>query len=376
MPSLPPATIITTDAALLELAQVLKTESLLAVDTESNNLYAYYGRICLIQLSTRSADYIIDPLAIDNMQPLADILADPAIEKVFHAAEYDLICLRRDFNAQVHNLFDTMFAARLCAIEQFGLGDLLKQLMGVEVDKSHQLDNWGERPLAADSLRYAQMDTHYLPVLRDLFVERLTALDRMEEAAEVFADVLRIEIKEREFDEDGYWKLGRPQSLTRRQMAVLKELYLLREEIAREEDLPPFKVFSNNLLTNMARVQPHTMTDLFALRGLSNRQVRIHGHRLLSALERGRSSRLPAPPEMDVPDPVLAERYVVLHAWRKERAAQRGLDSSLVLSKHTLWEIARRLPADFDSLTAIDGMGQWRLRNYGDELLRLVSTLR
>lgn len=376
MPPLPPATIITTDAALLELAQVLKTESLLAVDTESNNLYAYYGRICLIQLSTRSADYIIDPLAIDNMQPLADILADPAIEKVFHAAEYDLICLRRDFNAQVHNLFDTMFAARLCAIEQFGLGDLLKQLMGVEVDKSHQLDNWGERPLAADSLRYAQMDTHYLPVLRDLFVERLTALDRMEEAAEVFADVLRIEIKEREFDEDGYWKLGRPQSLTRRQMAVLKELYLLREEIAREEDLPPFKVFSNNLLTNMARVQPHTMTDLFALRGLSNRQVRIHGQRLLSALERGRSSRLPAPPEMDVPDPVLAERYVVLHAWRKERAAQRGLDSSLVLSKHTLWEIARRLPADFDSLTAIDGMGQWRLRNYGDELLRLVSTLR
>jgi ribonuclease D len=361
---------------LLDLVQVLKTESLLAVDTESNNLYSYTGRICLIQLSTRSADYIIDPLAIDNMQPLAEVLADPAIEKVFHAAEYDLICLRRDFNAQVNNLFDTMFAARLCAIEQFGLGDLLRQFFSVEVDKSHQLDNWGQRPLAADSLRYAQMDTHYLPVLRDLFVERLTGLDRMEEAAEVFGDVLRIEIKEREFDEDGYWKLGRPQSLTRRQMAVLKELYLLREEIAREEDLPPFKVFSNNVLTTMARVQPHTINDLFALRGLSNRQVRIHGNRLLSALERGRSSRLPAPPEPDVPDPILAERYVVLHAWRKERAVARGLDSSLVVSKHTLWEIARRLPADLDSLTAIDGMGQWRLRTYGDELLQLVSTLR
>jgi ribonuclease D len=374
--SLPPATFITNDAQLLELAHQLQTESLIAVDTESNNLYAYVGRICLIQLSTRTQDYIIDPLKINHMQPLIDVLANPAIEKIFHAAEYDLICLRRDFNAEVYNLFDTMFAARLCGIEQFGLGDLLRQFFDVEVDKSHQLDNWGKRPLPQESLRYAQMDTHYLPALRDLFVEKLTALNRIEESVEVFADVLRIEVKEREFDEDGYWKLGRPQSLTRRQMAVLKELYLLREEIAREEDLPPFKVLSNNTLTTLARVQPHNINELFALRGLNNRQVRTYGNRLLTALDRGRSSRLPAPPEPDSPDPVLAERYIALHAWRKERAAARGLDSSLVLSKHTLWEIARRLPADFDSLRAIEGMGQWRARAYGDEILRLVSTLR
>jgi ribonuclease D len=375
IPPLPKATMIATDTGLVKLVQSLKDESLLAVDTESNNMYVYEGRVCLIQLSTRKADYIIDPLAIKDMKPLGDILFNPKIEKIFHAAEYDLICMRRDFGFEVRKLFDTMYAARLSNAIQFGLGDLLLQYFGVEVDKSHQLDNWGQRPLPQASLLYAQMDTHYLPDLRDKLIEELKTLDRLNEAYEVFEDVLRIDTREKEFDPDGYWKIGRPRALNRRQMAVLRELYILRDKIAQEENLPPFKTISNPTLVTLAKEQPRSHHDLHRLKGLNGHDARVYGDRLLAAIERGRSGPVPNQPNRDMPDPDIAERYTILHAWRRDIAASRGLDSSLIISKTTLWEIARLLPADKEALVAIEGMGEWRLQAYGDAILKIIRTL-
>lgn len=375
IPQLPKASMINNDAALQQLVKSLKQENLLAVDTESNNMYAYEGRTCLIQLSTRKADYIIDPLAIKDMQPLGEIFSNPKIEKIFHAAEYDLICMKRDFNFEIHKLFDTMYAARLCNALQFGLADLLLLHFGVEVDKSHQLDNWGQRPLPKASLLYAQMDTHYLPALRDTLIEELKVLGRLEEAYEVFEDVLRIDVKEKEFDPDGYWKIGRPRALTRRQMAVLRELYLLRDKIAQEEDLPPFKTISNPVLINLAKEQPRNHHELHRIKSLNGHDIRVYGERLLAAIETGRNAPLPNQPPRDMPDSDIAERYTVLHAWRRDVAAERGIDSSLILSKNTLWEIARLLPADKEALATIEGMGTWRLDAYGDAILKIVRTL-
>src|SRR5262249_2530874 len=155
-----------------------------AIDTESNSLYAYRERVCLVQISTRTADYIVDPLTIGDMTPFADLMANPAIEKVFHAAEYDLICLKRDYALICQNLFDTMIAARIVGLKLVGLGNLLEQYAGVKADKSHQRDNWGERPLPKESLLYAQMDTHYLPLLRDSLHAELVNTNRLTEAQE------------------------------------------------------------------------------------------------------------------------------------------------------------------------------------------------
>ena len=376
MSSLPPAVYIATDSALATLAQDLAKEKLLAVDTESNSLHAYVGRVCLIQLSTRTQDYIIDPLAIKDMQPLGPLLRDPAIEKIFHAAEYDLICLKRDYDFDVVNLFDTMYAARVCGAKQIGLGDLLREHFGLSVDKSHQRDNWGQRPLPQDSLQYAQMDTHYLPLLRDKLVDRLTELKRLPEAQEVFADVSRIQVPERNFDPDGYWRIGRPHSLTRRQMGILREMFLEREAIAGAEDVPPFKIMSNKVLVNMSINPPGSMRELHSVDGLSSRLVRHYGNQLLAALDRGQKSRPPQPPQQERPDPVVAERYVVLHAWRKERAIHRDVESNIIVSKQTLWEMARSLPDTIEALQEIEGMGQWRLTMYGSELLDLIAQFR
>jgi ribonuclease D len=374
-PTLPPAIHIDTDEKLQKLVRELKNEPLLALDTESNSLYAYHTRTCLIQLSTRQQDYIIDPFAITDMQPLGTLLADEHIEKVFHAAEYDLICMHRDFGFVVHNLFDTMYAARLIHINRFGLGDLLERFFKVTVDKSHQTDNWGTRPLKQDSLIYAQMDTHYLPQLRDTLRAELEKLHRLDEAQEVFKDVLRVEVRENGFDPEGFWKLGAPNALTRRQMAILRELYLLRDAIARDEDTPPFKIFNNNVMVSIARSQPQNYTDLYDTKGLSPRYVRQWGDDLLDAIQHGRSNRLPTRPQLERPDPIMAERYALLHTWRKEVGEKRGLDSSLILARQTLWELAEKMPQTKDDLRKIEGIGKWRLEHYGDELLKLIATM-
>jgi ribonuclease D len=373
---MPPAIYIDDSAALYELAESLRMEPILAVDTESNNMHAYRGRVCLVQLSTITRDYIIDPLSIDDMQPLGDLLADERIEKIFHAAEYDLICLSRDFDFKVCNLFDTMYAAKLAELDAFGLADLLQQFLGVAVDKSHQLDDWGKRPLAKDSLKYAQQDTHYLPTLRDILLNRLLELDRVQEAQEVFADVLRVDVPDTSFDPDGFWKLGLPRSLSTQQMACLRELYLLRDELARHEDTPPYQLFSNKALVWLARKQPRNYTELGRARYLSPRDVRVYGDLLLDAISDGRQVRnLPQPPPRDLPDPDVADRYTSFHAWRKERAESRNLESNLVVSKQTLWQLARLMPRTKAELAEIEGLGAWRIATYGDEILELVAHL-
>ena len=374
--TMPPATYIDDSAALRDMVASLRLEPILAVDTESNNMHAYRGQVCLVQLSTITRDYIIDPLSIDDMQPLGDLLADERIEKIFHAAEYDLICLKRDFDFQVCNLFDTMYAAKLSEQSSFGLADLLQHFLDVDVDKSHQLDDWGKRPLPEDSLYYAQQDTHYLPTLRDILLNRLLELDRVAEAQEVFEDVLRVDVPDTSFDPDGFWKLGLPRSLSKQQMACLRELYLLRDELARHEDTPPYQLFSNKALVWLARKQPRNYTELGRARHLSARNIRIYGDLLLDAISEGRRvKKMPPPPARDLPDSDVADRYTAFHAWRKERGESRNLESNLVMSRQTLWELARHMPRTKAELAEIEGFGEWRVATYGDEILELVAHL-
>jgi ribonuclease D len=298
------------------------------------------------------------------------------LKKIFHAAEYDLICLKRDFDFDVVNLFDTMFAARILRYENFGLAHLLHEHFDVDVDKSHQLDDWAIRPLPQDSLAYAQMDTHYLPRLRDILLQKMVYQGRLDEALEIFADVTRIDVKSHEFDPEGYWKIGKPRSLKRRQIAVLRELYLLRDEIARAEDVPPYKIMSNKTLIRLATEQPRNYQELENIRGLHGRTIRLYGHEIADAIEVGLTSSVPTPPKSERPDPKIAERYMQLHAWRKERAIERGVDSNIVISKHSLWEIARTVPRSVDDLRRIEGIGTWRQRTYGDEILQVVSSFK
>jgi ribonuclease D len=373
MNALLPATYIQTDAELAAAVAALRHEPLLAVDTESNSMHAYRERVCLIQISTRSADYIIDPLSAVDLAPIGELLADPAIEKVFHAAEYDLICLKRDYNFSVNNLFDTMIAARICGYKNVGLGTLLGELIGVKLDKSHQRDDWGKRPLPASSLHYAQMDTHYLPDLREHFADRLAQLGLWQEARETFAELSPVPAANHQFDPDGYWRIALPNQLTPRQTAVLRELYLLRERFAQERDVPPFKVFSDRTLAQLARAQPRTTPELAGIEGMSNGQVRRYGSQILQAVAQGMNSAPPQqPPPRPPVDPIVVERYSKLRDWRRQRALARGVESDVIISREALWALAEQAPTTLEALQGIRGLGPWRIEQYGEELLRIL----
>ncbi len=369
-----PATYIRTFDDLRRLTDTLAREPVIAIDTESNSLYAYRERVCLIQISTRDADYIVDPLIIADVSPLAPLLENPALEKIFHAAEYDLICLKRDYGFTVVNLFDTMIAARICGHKQIGLSSLLSEYEGVEQDKKHQRDDWGQRPLPPDSLLYAQMDTHFLPSLRDKLAEKLTELGRWHEAREAFEEATNVVMPDTAFNPDGYWRLGLPNQLTRRQMAILRELYLLRDEIAARRDQPPFKIFMDRTLVQLSQIAPQTLTDLYGIAGMSPAQIRRYGDQLLRAVAKGDRAKLPPPPERQPPaDPLVVDCYTTLREWRRNRAQERGVESDVILSRETLWALAERIPTTLEAMRDIPGLGPWKLDAYGNELLDVIK---
>ena len=175
MPSntLPPPVLVQTADEYERLILDLNRRARIAVDTESNSLHAYRERVCLIQFSTPQTDYILDPFAFDNLDALAPIFASPRIEKIFHALEYDLICLRRDYGFEFCNLFDTMQAGRILGRKLAGLDRLLEDKFGVKVNKRFQKADWAVRPLSRDLQLYARLDTHYLIPLRDLLKAEL-----------------------------------------------------------------------------------------------------------------------------------------------------------------------------------------------------------
>ena len=164
---LAPPILVADQDGLDRLVGALAAHPVVAVDTESNSLHAYRERVCLIQFSTPAADYIVDPIRLPDLGPLAPLFANPDQQKVFHAAEYDLICLRRDYRFEFANIFDTMSAARTLGWPQVGLAAILDTHFGVTMNKKYQRADWKRRPLTPEQLDYARLDTHYLVALRD-----------------------------------------------------------------------------------------------------------------------------------------------------------------------------------------------------------------
>ncbi len=373
---LPEPVFVTTTEHLRTLAAKWQHTSLIALDTESNSLFAYRERICLVQLSTRETDYVIDPLTVD-LEPLRPLLADPAIEKVFHAAEYDLICLKREYHFSIANVFDTMFAARVIGRKQYGLAALLLEFFGVQTDKHFQRADWSRRPLPIDQIRYAQQDTHYLPMIRDRLFAELEAAGRLPEARELFEALTAVEPGEIRFDEHGFWYMAGARDFNRRQMAQLRELYLWRDSQARRADCPPFKIMSDQALIGLVEANPHSPGQIHAVRALPLSLARRYSRELLQVLARGAQAELPRRPESPPRvEPIIQARYDALQQWRKARAVERGVESDIILSKEAMWAMARRPPTNLTDLENVPGLGPWRRNAYASELIQVVTEAR
>ena len=352
----------------------LMQEPVVAVDTESNSLYAYHEHVCLIQFTIPGTDYLLDPLAFADLKELAPFFASKEIEKIFHASDYDLIVLERDYNFTCGKLFDTMWSARILGWPHVGLGNILEKQFSIHPNKKFQRYNWGRRPLDSEAVTYARTDTHYLLDLREIQIAELKAKGRWEEAKETFIYLLEHVSQPEHPDLDkAFWRIKGVQELMPQEQNVLYQLHLWREYTAQRLDRPTMKVISNRRLVNLARVQPRNKKKLEEA-GLTKIQIRKFGDGILHALT-AKPKPLPPPPNGGghrPPEEVL-ERYQALRAWRKGIAAGRGVDSDVILPNATLWEIARHPPKKLDDLLHIPSIGPWRKRTYGPDILVVIS---
>ena len=376
----PTPLLVYTPKTLRQMIAQLRTRARIALDTESNSLYSYQGRVCLIQISAPDGngagmvDYLVDPLRLDDLAPLGELLADPSNEIVMHAADNDMLTLYRSYGFTFARVFDTQLAARILGWKQVGLAAILEKNFGIVSDKRMQRTDWGKRPLTPQQITYAVMDTHYLLPLRDLLVDELQQRGRWEEAQDAFAMLAAADQSTRQADERTFWSMRSTREVEREQHGVLEALWQWREETARSADRPPFKVVNDSVLVAMTQEQPQTLDALRSIQGLSDLQVRRYGNAMLRALDIGRTRPLPPLPNGDSrPDHMLEKpalnRFDALRRWRTETARARGVDPDIVLPNSTLLTIAQHNPSSLEELAAVPELGAWKTENYGPQIL-------
>ena len=354
-----------------------RAEALVAVDTEAASFHRYVDRVYLAQISTRRETAIIDPVAVD-LTPLGALLADAAVEKIFHDADYDLRILDRDYAFRARTLWDTRIAAQLAAEPAIGLGALLEKYLGVRLSKDYQKADWSLRPLPPEMLAYAADDTRHLPALRDALRERLTALGRLGWAEEEFGRLEGLRWSAPEGDrDDAYQRVKGAKTLAPRQLAALRAVWNWRESVAAAQDRATFRIVGNDALIGVARALPRDAGALGQVRELPPALARRHGTALLeavaTALAQGeaalprveRGARLPRDPEFE-------SRLERLKAARNQAAQTLALDPGVLCGKSILEAVARAQPADRAALARIPELRRWQMEVLGDALLAVI----
>jgi ribonuclease D len=376
---LDPPILVADDEALDLLLADLEGEAEIAVDTEANSFFRYHERVCLIQVTAKGRDYLVDPLAELDLDPLGRVIADPDVVKIFHDGEYDVLLLRRSLDWTVRGLFDTRVAAAALGVDLPGLAGVVHQHFGIELDKSQQRSDWTKRPLSARQIEYARLDTHYLVPLAHRMRAQLEELGRMRVVEGECRRLETLEPPEVTFDPNAFVKIKGSRTLDMQQLQALRELFVARDAIASRRDVPPFKVVGNLELVEVARRMPKNEGQLGSVPRLSPRVVRRIGQALLEAVARARElgplDRMPRPApkngalDLDEAGQELHER---LKAWRRSRAAEEGMDASLILNRHVLGRIASTRPTTADELAIIEGLQDWQLEEFSRPLVDLV----
>jgi ribonuclease D len=349
----------------------------LALDTEGASFHRFLDRIYLLQVSTRDRSAIIDPLPIGSPAKLGDLLQSKDVEVVFHDADYDLRLLHQDYGWHVTNIFDTRIASQLLGIKSFGLAALLEQFFDVKLDKKHQRADWSMRPLTPDMLEYAAQDTRYLLQLKDHMKAELGRRNRLHWAEEEFA---RLEGTRWEAEEsmEGFLRLKGARDLTRRELAVLREVANWRDTVAAQLDRATFRVTGNEALFELARIAPRSVSELSAIKGMPKGMIERAGADIVAAIRRGVEV-----PEAELPkfpkgqrwnkDRDFDEKVARLKSVRDAAATRLELDPGVLCSRERLENIARSGAKSIAELAAVPDLRGWQIQEMGEGF---VSALR
>ncbi len=357
---------------LQNLVKHLNQQNRIAVDTEANSLHAYHERVCLIQFSTPQNDYLVDPFNLVDLSPLAAIFSNPKIEKVFHAAEYDVYLLEHEYGFTFDNLFDTQIAARTLGYPATGLGSLLATHFEIKLDKHFQKANWGQRPLPENLVDYARMDTRYLLALRDILQQELVEKGRWELAHEDFHRCCYSNGHNHQDPRERWEKINGQSDLTSRQKTILHELCLTREKIAEKLDRPLFKVLDDRTLLSLAEAMPTSRQELEET-GLSLRQIDRFGKPILEAIQKGQRAPLVKKTIVDRLSNATLNRINKLKTWRKTAAKELGVESDVILPRIYIHALAEQNPRTKQNLSEVLSAIPWRLKQYEQELMKALG---
>jgi len=374
---MPPVTYLDADERVAGFLDAIGGSRDLAVDTEGASFHRFIDRVYLLQLSTRSHHAILDPLAVTPPPSLGALLADASVEVVFHDADYDLRLLHQDYGWRVGHLFDTRVAAQLLGIRQFGLAALLESEFGVRLDKRHQRADWSMRPLSEAMLAYAAQDTMHLLPLRDRFRTRLEKQGRMRWAEEEFARLQRVEW-EPDAPDAAFLRIKGARDLSRRELALLRELVRWRDRAAAAVDRATFRVMANEALLEIARQAPSSPDNLAAIKGVPRNLSPTRAAEVLAAVKAGAEvpeaelPKFPRAPRWDR-DPNFDSRVSALRTARDAVAEKLGLEPGVLGSRERLEAVARHAPESVDDLAAIPDLRRWQIEVLGNELIRALK---
>ncbi len=362
------------------LRSALDRAKTVAVDCEAAGFHRYSDRLCLVQVSVDSRDFVLDPLAFDPADLLRDALADPDVGVLMHGADYDLRLLHRDLGLRIEGLFDTQVAASLLGEPVLGLSPLLERHLGIRLSKKYQRADWAVRPLPEDMIEYAAADTQHLAALADILGRELERKSRSEWAREEFRLLEEIGWENDE-PVDPVTRIREARKLGARDLAALREALAWRDEIARRRDRAPFRVAGDEAMLAVAQERPRTTAALQRIRGISRTVLRSSGADLVQRLQ-----AVDRIPERDLhgyppvrkggpgrPPPEVEELAAVLKEVRNRRAEELGLARGTLMSNSTLIDIARRSPSSEEQLRTVPGVKSWQVEAAGSVLLAALN---
>jgi ribonuclease D len=369
MKILPPVRYIDTPAAMMELCIQLRGNPWLALDTEFLREKTYYPKLCLLQIATPELVACIDPLALEDLSPLLDVIYEDGITKVLHSARQDMEIFFHLRNALPSPVFDTQIAALLLGFpDQIGYGNLVKETLGVELDKLHTRADWSRRPLSDEQIRYAAEDVFYLAQVYPYMVEKLSVLGRLDWLSEDFVRLTQVGLYNND-PEQAWLKVRGSSRLKGASLSVLQALAEWRETVARDQNRPRGWLLRDDELVEIARHRPGTPAALGAIRGLHERFIDKHGARLLELVAEA-SERAPKPPSStELPlrlSPLQDALVDAMMAVVRVSGAENALNPAVLASRKQLEQLANGAP---DS----EVLHGWRGQLVGKQLQALLA---
>ncbi|MFL2639973.1 MAG: ribonuclease D [Dehalococcoidia bacterium] len=371
--------LIDNENELSNLVSDLLKEQTIAIDTESNSFFGYPEKVCLIQVATNSDTWIIDPLSINNMNPLRKLLESQNVQKIIHAAENDLRVIDRDWKFNIRNIFDTSIAAKFCGYERTGLEVVLERTIGVVIEKNKKLQraNWGLRPLSPEALNYAETDVIYLVKLRDGLIEKLEELGRLAWTTEEFKRIENVRYNPPSPPELAFFSMKGSYSLRPKELSVLKAVYEFRDLQARKRDIPPFKLLSNEVLLFLSK-NPYVPFDKVS--GLSRKLSQQFLAQLKNRINDGLKGDGISRPNHEKRDKKVgvvqyAARFKELKKWREDIGKKLDLDPPLIWPTNSLNQLAR-VPDSIDTeLLESRDVRVWQKGEFGGSIRNKLDDL-